>query len=386
MSNRFKVRVFVSLSMFLLFGVMLITSVLMFIQSHNTTTALMHTVLGTALLLFIFWHLKNNFASLRQHLKLKSTGGKNGLNGAMPAAFVLGTGMILAAFFQWLPLANFYEWGTRLRLQDGDHPQNQFTYVKLDVITARAKGATQIEDATQVPGPVLRIDLRIGPHFAWPQYAFWAEALDGRLLQPLYVTRKLAESRFDTKVTRKTDGLVFTSNPLDSGEYDADVIFNFVDEPGTSSERSRPESLPVFLHKLTEDTKSFGNVVIDGYAGATLQQSFLLSTRVQTPLAEPYRVRFEINQSFDFNRYYSSDRFPDDPVYSGDGYSAQPSLVYEAVIDPSSEQRYYPMQLIGRGHHSGQNGEIYSDLHNMTTALEIVDRIIIEIPTQEIAL
>ena len=90
-------------------------------------------------------------------------------------------------------------------------------------------------------------------------------------------------------------------------------------------------------------------------------------------------MRIVIILSFDFNEYYSSNRYPDDPIYSGDGYSAQPSVVYEAVIDPTSQQKYYPMTLIGRGHHSGRDGVLYRDLQNLTTALELVDRIIVEV-------
>lgn len=374
MSSRFKNRIFVSVSLLLLCGVMMVTSVLMFTRSHNTTTALMHTVLGAVLLVMILWHLKNNISALQQYLKLKTAAGKNGLNTALPAALVMGAGLAVASFFHWAPLAGFYEWGAGLRLHDPDHPQTQLTYIKLEVPAKQAKGAA------------LRIDLRTGPEFAWPQYALWLETLEGKLIQPLYVTRKLAESRFDTKVTRKADGLVFTSNPLDSGERELEAIFDFVDEPGTSGERARPESLPVFLNRLQQAAKTLNYVVTDGYAGATLQQSFLLDTRTRSPITEPYRVRFEINQSFDFNTYYSSDRFPEDPIYSGNGYSAQPSLIYEAVIDPNSDQRYYPMRLLGRGHHSGRDGEIHPDLHNMTTALYIIDRIMIEIPDQEMTL
>jgi hypothetical protein len=85
-------------------------------------------------------------------------------------------------------------------------------------------------------------------------------------------------------------------------------------------------------------------------------------------------------QLFNFkNEYYSSNRFPDDPIYSGDGYSAQPSVVYETVIDPASLQTYYPMTLVGHGHHSGKDGLLYKDLKNLTTALQILDRIIVEV-------
>ncbi|HEY6530200.1 MAG TPA: hypothetical protein VIZ65_16045 [Cellvibrionaceae bacterium] len=366
MSIRFKSRTLVSVSLLLLFAGLLVTSVLMFTRSHNTTTALMHTVLGTAILMLIFWHLTHNFAALRQHLKW--SGARAKANSALAVALVFVATLAAATFYQWAPFEHFYNWGAAMRLQANGPQQMQFTYMRVDAT------------ATQATGEAMRIDLRSGPQFDWPQYAFWLETLDGTLIQPLYVTRKLAQNQFDTRVTRKAEGLVFTSNPLKAGKEAA--IFDFVSDPDSASDRARPESLPVFLHKLAQ-AHSTHDATIDGYAGATIQQSFLLSTRAKSPVAAPYRVRFEINQSFDFNDYYSSDRFPDDAIYSGNGYSAQPSLIYEAVINPGSNQRYYPMQLIGRGHHSGQDGDIHADMNNMTTALEIIDRIIIEIPTKE---
>ena len=73
------------------------------------------------------------------------------------------------------------------------------------------------------------------------------------------------------------------------------------------------------------------------------------------------------------------DSFPDDAVYSGNGFSAQPSVIYSAQIDFSSSTKIIPMALVGHGHHSGKNGAIATDVSNLTTALNIVDRIIIDI-------
>jgi hypothetical protein len=164
--------------------------------------------------------------------------------------------------------------------------------------------------------------------------------------------------------------------------------------PETADQRVRPESLPVFLHQL--GSKKAENIfspmdeialkntspkqlAMDAFAGATILENFLLSSRSAKSLPDKYRVRFEINQAFDFNKHYSSDRFPDDPIYSGNGYSAQPSVIYEAVVDTQTSQQYYPMTLIGHGHHSGADGKIYTDIDNLTTSKEIIDRIIIEV-------
>lgn len=370
MLSKIQLRIFVSLSLLLFFFVMLTTSVLMFTRQHNTTTALMHTLLGSAMLLLIVWHLKNNFAALKQHVKLRFHGRSAGFNLALPIALTVVSALAISSFFHFRPFMVFYAWGSTLRAGDMASPQNQFTYLRVNTTPQLAAGVK------------LTIDLRTGPYFAWPQYAFWLETLDGEFIQPLYVTGKLASNNFNVRVERTDESLVFTSNPLESAEYDGESLFRFIEEPETAEQRMRPESLPVFLHKAMQRDMAPGGSLdgsFDAYTGATIVESFLLRTQTQKATLQQYRLRFEINQSFDFNSYYSSNRFPDDPIYSGNGYGAQPSVVYETIIDPGSNQRYYPMKIIGRGHHSGKDGKIYSELNNMTTALEIVDRIIIEI-------
>jgi len=66
-------------------------------------------------------------------------------------------------------------------------------------------------------------------------------------------------------------------------------------------------------------------------------------------------------------------------VYSGSGSSAQPSLIYAATVNLNDDERYYFMTLIGRGHHSGKNGDLYTDLAGITTAKEMVNRVIVEV-------
>ena len=90
-------------------------------------------------------------------------------------------------------------------------------------------------------------------------------------------------------------------------------------------------------------------------------------------------VKFEVNRSYDFNEFYHLNAFPSDPIYSGNGSSAQPSLIYSTTVNLDSKPGYYFMSLIGRGHHSGKDGRVYTDLSGVTTAKEIVNRIIVEV-------
>lgn len=382
MSTFFNRRAFVSLSVFIFFIVILITSVLMFFKPHSSLVALVHTGIGFLLLAIAVWHLKNNFASLKTYFKLRQSKSGAAFSLALPIAVLCGAIMIGLAITQSAPFLTLYEWGNKLRAGEKSEEKIQFSYVR---VTNTKVGAQ---------GNKLVIDLRKGPYFRWPQYALWLETMEGEFIQPLYVTEKLANNKFVVKQTLRDKGEVLNS---DVSGYDDEAwgkVFAEEYSPETADQRVRPESLPVFLHQF--GSKKAGNIfsptdeitsknastkqpTTDAFAGATILDNFLLSTRSKQPLPDKYRVRFEINQAFDFNTYYSSDRFPDDPIYSGNGYSAQPSVIYEAIVNTQTSQQYYPMTLIGHGHHSGADGKIHTDIDDLTTAKNIIDRIIVEV-------
>lgn len=372
----FNHRAFVSLLIFLCLGVMLATSVLMFINPHTSFIASVHTGIGFILLSVLLWHLKNNFASLKSYFSLRP-GKSRRLSLTLPAAALVGSVLFSLAFTHSPPFKTLYEWGNQLRANQATAAGSQFSYVRKEFIRADAKGDKLV------------IDLRKGAYFYYPQYALWLETLDGTFIQPLYVTQKLAQNNFANQVRQRNPQQVFNTDIANMDEQTWQQTFASQSLSNDVTRlRSRPESLPVFLHKLastpattvfTETTATVDTKKIDAYAGATLLDNFLLSTQAAQPLPAQFRVRLEINQSFDFNAYYSSDRFPEDPIYSGDGYNGQPSVIYEAIINRESAQRFYPMQLIGRGHHSGGDGIIHQDLQNITRAQHIVERIIVEL-------
>jgi len=372
--KKINLRTFVSLTIFLSFMVILVTSILMFIQKHETSIALVHTIVGFGLLLIAFWHLKNNFTPLKKYFKLRSGASNNRtFNVALPVAISLSIILVLLSFNQFTPFLAVYEWGHSLRAATKVKPEDKMTYQKVNKINVNHSGQSLV------------IDLRKGPYFIWPQYAIWVESMSGEFIQPIYVTSSLAKNNFVNKVTKKDKSIVFDSHILLSGKVDPQTVFHFEQDSATKDQRIRPDSLPVFLHQLGKKSAdgfyvpTEGDLLIDSYTGATMLDNFLLNTRLKETTLGKVRIKFEINNSFDFNQYYSSDRFPDDPVYSGNGYSAQPSIVYEAIVDFESKQKYYPMILIGHGHHSGKDGRLYKNMDNFTTALELVDRIIVEL-------
>ena len=355
---------------------MLSTSVLLFIKPHSPLIASVHTGIGFILLGFLFWHLKNNFASLKNYFSPRQVKTRS-ISLALPAALLAATALICLALMQLPPFTTLYEWGNRLRAGTQTAATQQFTYVRSEFTRPGALGNKLI------------IDLRKGAYFYYPQYAIWLETLDGKFIQPLFVTQTLARNDYSNKVTLRDPAKVFNTDIANMDEHAWQQTFNSETLPADArQQRKRPESLPVFLHQLaakpttalfTEPAAVSAQTPVDAYAGATLLENFLLTTQAAEPLPSQFRLRVEINQSFDFNSFYSSDRFPDDAVYSGDGFSGQPSVIYEALIDTQSPQRFYPMSLIGRGHHSGQDGLVHTDLDNLTTAKHLVERIIVEL-------
>lgn len=373
MKINFNKRAFISLSIFTAFLVMLVTSVLMFTQQHDTSTALVHTFIGFVMLAVAFFHLKNNLTPLKQYFQLKTKAKESRFNIALIVATILGISSVTLGAMQYSPMLAFYNWGNSMRAVDEAKPENTLTYLNVD------------KRQEQNAGVDITIDLRKGPYFAWPQYAIWVESMDGEFIQPLYVTSALAKNNFVNQVTKVDKEVVFDDHVFFSGKFDLRNTFEGRENPETKDDRIRPESLPVFLHKLGKQNEKGqfilqgDDLLADAYTGATMEESFLLKSNLESQKVRQFRIKLELNHSFDFNEYYSSDRFPDDPVYSGNGYSAQPSVVYEAVVDLEQKQRFFPMQLIGRGHHSGRDGELYSDLENLTTALQLVDRVIVEV-------
>jgi len=102
------------------------------------------------------------------------------------------------------------------------------------------------------------------------------------------------------------------------------------------------------------------NPIADAYTGPTPEQSFILHTRLDEERLDKFYVMFEINQTWDWNEYWTNNKYPDDEEYKT---SCQPAVVYSVLIDLNDPQEEYEMRIIGRSHESGANGELYDDIN-----------------------
>ncbi len=203
-------------------------------------------------------------------------------------------------------------------------------------------------------GAALYLDFRKGPSHNHPSFVLWAEDMNGKFIQTLFISKAVGTG-------------VYEHGNSSSGHW----------EPG---EIRRPASLPYWSHR--RDIKasdglyvpSLENPVPDAYTGATPQGDFSISTRFDKDPPAKLRLYFEINQTWDWNEYWTNNKYPDDDEYKT---SCQPALVYMCELDLANPEEAYSMKAIGHSHYSGKNGELFTNISTLTTALDIVNSLTI---------
>lgn len=205
-------------------------------------------------------------------------------------------------------------------------------------------------------GIEFEIEFHQGPELYYPLLAIWIEDMSGNYIQTFYVAQSIAKGVF--------------------------VYGQVKDNRWQKESKRRPAALPYWGHKygFKADDGLYlptpEKPVVDAYSGATPTTDFILKSKSDNELPKQFRVLLEINQSWDWNEYWTNSKFPDDKEYKT---SAQPALVYAVDIDLSTNQKDFLMKPIGHSHYSGKTGELFTDLSTLTTALEIVDKIIVKI-------
>ena len=203
-------------------------------------------------------------------------------------------------------------------------------------------------------GQEITIDFTKGASFYYPLFAVWLEDEKGNYIQTMYVARSVATGVF---------------------KYGRQENNKWITAP-----KRAPQTLPYWAHKrgikaqdglyMPDDQTR----VPDAYTGATPTEGFILSSKADNPLPEKFRVMLEINQNWDWNEYWTNDKYPDDENYK---WSCQPALVYEADIDMTTPKDHYLMKPAGHSHYSGKTGELFTDLSTLTTAMHIADSVVV---------
>lgn len=193
--------------------------------------------------------------------------------------------------------------------------------------------------------PNLNISFYNGESYNYPTFALWIENLEGEYIKTIYVTKSYASGIFGHELVgdsiwKKTPGPSFQPAALPYWTFRKGLI-------------DGKQLIPTPEHPF-----------VDAYTGATPEQNFELKT--STEHTDKFKLVLEVNQSWDWNEYWTNDKFPESKAYR---YSAQPSLIYEVEINKDHKEFY--MNPIGHSNPKGEDGKLYSNISTLTTAKNI---------------
>jgi len=168
------------------------------------------------------------------------------------------------------------------------------------------------------------------------QCAVWLEDANGNYVRTLYVTQRASKR-------------------------------NWIVGP----KAGRPESLPVWYHAANYGSvkNAPNSTEVDAVTSATPKGDIVFTAQIGDTECV---IKAEFNTSFDYNDFYTK---------KNSGVNGQPSVIYEAKIpaDGNSDgpDKEITLSLAGTGSEKGADGKIYGDISNLTTAKNIVEKIIV---------
>ncbi|MEM8969148.1 MAG: hypothetical protein AAGE93_22210 [Bacteroidota bacterium] len=307
-----------------------------FFFGYHSINIFLHVLFGWLFLGGVFFHLRHNLKSIFKYLKRKHTW-------AIPILVLLVVALAITSFSPVMRAKSWYE--SFKSKSPSEVPEEYAIY---DLAS---------EDAN------LELEILAGDHFWFPQIAVWIEDTAGNYLETVLVTYSTSQGVFYGDRTKEN------FKELDKGI------------PEAGKRIIRVDALPYWSHK--RGVKYQDGLYAphpeaplpDGISGATPQGNFKLKASYDS--LNTFKVLMEVNVAFDDNEYFSEFDFPYDSLFhSGAGLLGQPSLIYETTVE--SSKKYTLMETVGHGHHSGQTGELYEDLSRITTAKEILERVIVK--------
>lgn len=204
-------------------------------------------------------------------------------------------------------------------------------------------------------GIPIEVVFKRGTEHNHPLMAIWIADTNNKYIETLFIAKSIAMG-------------VFEHGSKENGKW----------MPGPIR---RPAALPVWSHNRGVQEKdglyipTINTPMPDAISGATPPSSFVLKTKTSENVPNSFYLYFEINQTWDWNTFWTNSKFPDDEEYKT---SCQPALVYQAFISMENSPQTLQLKLIGRSHHSGKDGKIYKDIETITTAKDIAHSILVK--------
>jgi hypothetical protein len=222
--------------------------------------------------------------------------------------------------------------------------------------TADTGQAETIQTNIDGKGISIEVEFLKGESHNHPLMAIWLEDAEGHYIETLYIAESIGKG-------------IFQHGEKSDGQWQAGPV-------------RRPAALPYWGHQrgIAADDGYYiptpESPMPDAVTGPTPPGNFILQSKSSVPIPSVFKLLLEINQPWDWNEYWTNNKFPDDVNYKT---SSQPAVVYETIIDMNSAQDDYMMAPVGHSHYSGLDGSLSPDLSTLTTALEIVKSVTVKI-------
>jgi hypothetical protein len=174
-----------------------------------------------------------------------------------------------------------------------------------------------------------------------PQMAIWIETAGGRFVDTIYVTKKAASADWSAaKGARRQESLPVWSHAR--GIAAPDGLY-----------------MPDKAHRLP-----------DAQSGATPKSTFTKTWKLPSSLAPgSYRIKAELNSSFDWNEAYPDKLPKSDPRWSE--VNGQPSIVWECALELGGAAASAALEPVGSGSLRGEDGAVTPGLAGITSARDL---------------
>lgn len=333
------IRHIANLGLLLAFTTLAVTGVMSFVLPFSITTARVHIVFGLVTLVLVGLHLATRvdyFTRIaKQSVNLKGKR-KPLVSRWLVGGIVLVWGaMLVVSFYGTRPASDLVAVG-----YEAQHtaeifrasPQTAYEQVgeTVRVATLSAEGGEVLLE--------IKVDYRVELD-QQPAAAIWAQttAYEPKMIQTLYVDQSLA--------------------------YSATPTWNGKATP-------RHHILPIWRHRYRDVNGVDPTGDTDAVTSATPKHSFSIEQTLRSD-DDDFLLRLEINAHGDTNAAYA------------DKHLGQPSILYEARIDLTSDQTYYLMSRTAHGGGAEVDGLPRYGFDGITSAKHLIEKVLVKVDRPE---
>jgi len=200
----------------------------------------------------------------------------------------------------------------------------------------------------------MKLTLIKGESFNHPTFVVWIEDMDQNYMKTIFITQSYSSGIFGYHMQGDSIWL-----PKAGASY-------------------QPAALPYWTHRKGLIANQFSvptpdHPYVDAYTGATPTDNFQFVTAANSKKKQ-YRILLEVNQTWDWDNYWSNDKYPGNDAYK---HSAQPSVIYATTINEDDDIFY--LNPIGHGDPTGETGKLFTNMTTLSTAKQIFKSLFVTI-------